>query len=664
MKLCPTCQHCYEDTDTVCTQAEHDSLVAGRPGTRLIADKYRLDALLARGGMGAVYSGTHTELDRPIAIKLLLPDFNTDPKAFERFRREARAAARIKHVNVADIYDYGDSPDGEAFIVMELVEGPTLQERIRQTRKLTISEAVNLSRQIAEGMEAAHLSGVVHRDLKPSNIILTCDHEGKICVKLIDFGIAKISQQLAADEATLTATGTLVGTPRYMSPEQCLGNELDERSDIYSFGVILYEMLAGQAPFDATSAVAIALKHLHEPPTPLEKHRQDVPPLLANLITDTLSVKPEGRPQTAAELKRRLAEVAESFKEDVAGDRVSQSPLVEEVDELSRPMMPQEEPSIVASEDEYATQIMEEKKPEPLFGSGYTTIQQAVPLTPILPPADADVQPVSISTASNSNVYAQPVSTSDVSNTDETRVRPPRRQPGYIYAGIIIAFIIGAIALWSATRRTSPAPEASTASTAAVLPSPTNQPRVSEVTNPPVEKQDADVIVPATEVNESGTEQERAEIAGALNDWVAATNAGNVDRQMMYYGPTVEAFYRARNVSRDAVRAEKERVFDQADRIEVQAGEPQIKFSEDGQTASTRFRKRYVIEGPEENRRGEVMQELRWIKTDGGWKIISERDVQVLRNSNRASERRNNNSSNRPDKVVVKGFKKIFQVIR
>src|SRR5262249_52488543 len=158
------------------------------------------------------------------------------------------------HQNVADIYDYGVLADDEAYIVMELVEGETLHERLKRECQLMIAETVAISKQIAEGLEAAHYSGIIHRDLKPSNIILNQDTGGGTRVKIIDFGIAKISEQINTDDSTLTATGMLVGTPRYMSPEQCLGEELDARSDIYSFGVIVYEMLAGRPPFDATSA--------------------------------------------------------------------------------------------------------------------------------------------------------------------------------------------------------------------------------------------------------------------------------------------------------------------------------------------------------------------------------------------------------------------------
>lgn len=672
MKLCPLCQRCYEDADLTCVQAGHETLVAARSGERLIADKYRLDRLLARGGMGTVYIGTHIELDRTVAIKLLLPNFSADPQAFERFRREARAAAKIKHPNIADVYDYGTLADGESYIVMELVEGETLQERLRKVGKLPIAETIMISRQIADGMEAAHHSGIVHRDLKPSNIILTQAHDGSRLVKIVDFGIAKISEQIAAEDSTLTATGTLVGTPRYMSPEQCLGDNLDERSDIYSFGVILYEMLAGQPPFDAPSAVAIAVKHLNELPPPIEGQRHDAPLALANLISDSLSVDPSVRPQTATELKQRLAQVEGANDQNSATDDIGSVLPSEEVDELSTQVFTDEEKAAYTSTDEYATLVSlpqpddePEKIPQVLFQSGDQPIKQAAPLTSVTPAADVGDEP---SSPSNSNNLEETRVRSVSGLSKKTKVR--RSNLSTIFAGLAVAIVIGA-AIWTATRQSpstlsaGPATEPSSVKPPSPLSSASNG-AATKAENKSGRERDTEIPEKASPEDgmDAVPEQVRAEITQGLNEWVAATNAGNIDRQMIFYNPTVDIFYRTRNVSRDAVRAEKVRLFDQADRIEVHTGEPEIKFDSTGQTVTTRFRKQYVIEGQTENRRGEVVQELRWIKTDAGWKIIGERDVQVIRNSNKAPVRRTGPPSNMPHQVVVRGLKKLFQVVR
>jgi serine/threonine protein kinase len=620
MKLCPTCRHCYEDADASCAEEGHAALVLSRLGPRLIADKYLLDRLLGRGGVGAVYAGTDVELGRSVAIKLLLPDFPPDEQALERFRREARAAARLNHPNVADIYHYGALPGGEAYLVMELVKGLTLRQYLRLRAPLPFADAIKIARQVANGVEAAHQGGIIHRDLKPSNIILTGTHIGRLHAKIVDFGIAKLKEQMAAGEGSLTATGSFIGTPRYMSPEQCAGDDLDERSDIYSLGVILYEMVAGQAPFDGPTAIAIALKHIKEPPPPLKRFRPDVPEPLIHLVMESLHVNPSARPQTAAEYARRLRHI-----ECLMGLSAFDAPE--------------------ASEDSLDISLNAAAPPP----SPNRSFQAAAPSS-----APADSLP--LPAAAPESPSQAPLVTAVIG------ARSPVYRPHLLVsAGLAAALALGLGLLWLAWPPTLSDPLAAQAT-----PTPSPRPQGDELVKrlPPAIVESAAKKVPKTPPREQEqpapavidkrppaavtgktvagekaagglprveAEAERTHLRASLDEWVRATNARDIRKQMGFYPRLVPAFYLWRNVSQQAVLAEKARLFGQAKVIDVRTGPPQITLGPDGNTATMRFRKQYVIEGTRENRRGEVLQELRWQKKEGGWKIVSERDLRVIR---------------------------------
>jgi len=270
-----------------------------RIGT-VLADKYRLDARIGRGGMGTIYKGLHVMLSKPVAVKLINPDLVTSPEMAGRFQREARAASQLDHPNIATVHDLGQTEDGTLYIAMEFIEGVSLKDLIRQEGQLPSDRIVAFLRQIAGALQAAHRRGIVHRDLKPQNIMVTTGSDGREAAKLLDFGIAKMFDEEATQ---LTATGLSIGTPQYMSPEQANGAAVDGRSDLYSLGIILYEMLIGTVPFDDKSTPAVLIKHVTQPPPRPSLRRPDlkVPAGLEAVALRCLEKNPAARFQTAEE---------------------------------------------------------------------------------------------------------------------------------------------------------------------------------------------------------------------------------------------------------------------------------------------------------------------------------------------------------------------------
>jgi serine/threonine-protein kinase len=271
---------------------------------RVIDDKYRIDSVIGSGGMGAVFRGTHLQLQRPVAIKILREELVANAVANARFEREARSAARIEHPYATRVYDYGTLDDGVAYIVMEFVDGSSLREILSRHKRLPAPNAVDIAIKTAEALAAAHAHRVVHRDVKPENIMVTATVDGRALVKVVDFGIAKL---VAEDEATqLTRPAELVGTPRYMAPELFSDDAVDERIDVYSLGVVLYEMLAGRPPFEGSFGEVIGKHMFAEPPT-FESLGVDVPEAVEQVVRIALAKEPDERPGTALDLAERLA---------------------------------------------------------------------------------------------------------------------------------------------------------------------------------------------------------------------------------------------------------------------------------------------------------------------------------------------------------------------
>src|SRR6266511_2324994 len=269
---------------------------------RTLDQKYYLESKIGFGGMGTVYRASRLLIGDWAAVKVLHPDQMADPQAVERFRREAQTAARLKHPNVVAVYDFGVSSEGLNYQVMELAEGESLRSLVERQGTLAETSVAEIIRQVCAALDEAHRQGIVHRDIKPENILVQTI-TGGLHVKVLDFGIAALRDVKAG---RLTRTGALVGTPQYMSPEHCLGEELDGRSDIYSLGIVLFEMLTSVVPFDSPTPTAIVVKHVNDPPPAPRALNPKISPAVESVALRALEKRRDARPQTAGEMAREL----------------------------------------------------------------------------------------------------------------------------------------------------------------------------------------------------------------------------------------------------------------------------------------------------------------------------------------------------------------------
>jgi serine/threonine protein kinase len=316
MRECPRCERCYEDEVLVCPDEGANTKVT-LPGGPLMAGRYLLEKRLGRGAMGQVYLARDQNLiTRRVAVKTVRPDILSDEdmqegEAIARFEREARTAASIRHPNVVDVTDFGKSPDGVFYLVMEYVQGETLHHLLRREGTLSVHRTLALLRQVAAGVEAAHDEGILHRDLKPANIFITQPRKkaaavsGDGIVKVGDFGLAKILDQTISDLGEISGSGPasrgIIGTLAYMAPEQMqMETKLDARADVYALGVIAYHMLGGRPPFSGDQTQLVMQKIMNEPP-PLSSLRSDIPEDVERAVMHALEKEAEKRPATAVE---------------------------------------------------------------------------------------------------------------------------------------------------------------------------------------------------------------------------------------------------------------------------------------------------------------------------------------------------------------------------
>jgi serine/threonine-protein kinase len=314
MRICPQCgtrfqeplQFCPNDGSQTYEALESQEAPKDPLLGRVIDGRYRIEKQIGEGGMGVVYMATHTVLQKKLALKVLRGDNSKDADVVQRFMQEAQSATSIGHQNIIDISDFGRLPDGSVYFVMEYLDGLSLSDMIKRGGSVPTAEAVHIIRQMASALDAAHARGIVHRDLKPDNIFVISQGGDPQFVKVLDFGVAKVG----GAASKLTKTGMVFGTPHYMSPEQAAGHSVDQRTDIYAVGVIMYEMFTGKVPFDADTFMGILSKHMFEPPArPTDISGAGLGPLEA-VILRSLEKNPDHRYQSMGELGADLDTIA------------------------------------------------------------------------------------------------------------------------------------------------------------------------------------------------------------------------------------------------------------------------------------------------------------------------------------------------------------------
>lgn len=308
MFVCPECGQCFQAPGQCPSDGSPLSDNLTEPLLGQMVGSYRIAALLGVGGMGRVYKGVHPQIGSRVAIKVLSMECAHHPALVQRFFAEARSVNVIRHESIVNIVDLSTLSDGRPYIVMEYLDGQSLSEVIQERSPLPVGGVLSLMFEVLDALAAAHQAGIVHRDLKPDNIFVTAQGRPKV----LDFGIAKLRPELGAG-SDATRTGSILGTPHYMSPEQAQGLHIDHRSDIYALGIILFELLTGSRPFEAPTLYSLLDMHVKQPPPPPTSVRQDLLPMFDQVVFRALAKRPEQRYQSAAEMKQALELAAQSI---------------------------------------------------------------------------------------------------------------------------------------------------------------------------------------------------------------------------------------------------------------------------------------------------------------------------------------------------------------
>ncbi|MFL6281727.1 MAG: protein kinase domain-containing protein [Pyrinomonadaceae bacterium] len=663
---------------------------------RVLDGKYEIIAPLGAGGMGSVYRARRVLIGDEVAVKVLHTKFVGDDTLVERFRREARAAAQLHHPNVVTIHDYGEARgrEGFAYIVMELVRGESLRKLLRREGRMSAARAVSLMRDICAGVGAAHRRGIVHRDIKPDNIIVIPADEDSASerVKVVDFGIAKL-RDMASDDGTLTAAGAVVGTPFYMSPEQCKGEPLDARADVYSLGALLYEMLAGSPPFNAPSLAGIILKHVSEPPPPLPADVH-VSNALRDSITRSLSKDPAARQRDASEFAREIQAAANAPASDnatapPASFAEQRMPVVPPFSETTRPAP---------------------VTPLPVQPSNPTPAQTTSD-SPRHSQPDARTQTNAHTPAQQTYAHAQQTYPHAPAQQTHDGGARRKRSRAPLVIGVLAVLLVGAAALafagylfmrgakkpavvnsrptlppTNANANASPSPTpativvseqmqraeqkivAGTALKGEDLKGLTQQQlrllrnavfarygRIFDAgelqqyfqTRPwyrarrdfnerslnATDRANAD-LVKAFEDNNGAppdvdASQVSKDVAEALDAWADSTRERDLNAHSRAYADTLELFYKKTNVPASQVLTERARAFKRYDSMDVKIDNVEVEPDASGRRATATFDKSWEFSASDKTSTGRVRQQLTFVKQGDRWLITGERDLQV-----------------------------------
>ncbi len=682
--ICPHCHHDLLNNARFCTRCgaavTHDkdpnpndstandrvtSPLADDPFVgRVLESKYELLECLGEGSMGRVYRGRRRLIGDEVAIKILNQKYVKEAAALERFRREAQAAAKLHHPNVVIIYDYGEAirEDAPGYIIMELIQGRSLRAILIDEGRLAPERAVLLMREICAGVGAAHRNNVIHRDLKPDNImVIPAGVIGETeTAKVVDFGIAKLRD--TASVKSLTETGVVMGTPYYMSPEQCRAEPLDSRSDVYSLATMLYEMLAGSPPFTAASVTGVVVKHLTEPPPQLPADL-DVPPQIDQVIQRALSKDPELRQADATVLARELQSALRHGGRDTALPAQSQT---------LRDLVPATRPVAAFSSQGYAT-----TKSPLLQQSTNVDVVQPTPrsLKPVIIAAAAVVLLVgalivvwmmvnrhgdtnrspqstaqtaggeslnrnSNGAASGRNLNAS--STETVTNTsninrngESSENSPALRAEAKLVRGDLLtpADIEGRSpqdmrnlrnAVYARHGRIFETPELRNYFNSRPWYKPRQDHKDSDLT--PNDYANLALIKKAENgADGSGAETSKADILATINGWAEGLRNHDLDAHMGFYADRLDFYYKRGETGADFVRADRERAFTRFSRLNVELSNITITTDASGERAFISLDKSWDFEG-EKPFSGSVRQLLWLAKMREGWRIIGEKD--------------------------------------